>query len=355
MVDTEKILSRADEYELKREVERARLLEEKARQDSRKVSRDHLEKFSLAELEARKGTNNAKRLIGRLEKDAILIRQAVTFVNPVLSAIAPLCPGAITLIGASSGTGKSTTAAAIANSLYSEKRKTFVISNEETEARVLARVACAELGIDFNLYIQDKLPREVRKQVAAEIQKIEPYVTVADDPIASTTVESIQRLLQEIDKSGAYACVVVDFLQRIIKSTAIPSAERTQVLYNFKDMITDYAQHAKTPVVVMTQLIPLPSDEVERNVETRIKWVRGFYEAAATVIEVIKIKGLPVSTFYVAKGRFTQADVSVSCRYDSGKFSYLSKSELQKLKDSLALEKLDSLIKDIGVVDVDAP
>jgi len=285
------------------------------------------------------------RMIGRLEKDAALVKQAVPFINSTLSAMSPLCPGALYLIGAASGTGKSTTAAAIAHALYVDKRKTFVVSNEETAAKVLGRVACAELGVDFNLYIEAKVPDSVRKMVAQEIINIEPYITIADDPVVTTTVESIEKLLKEVDDAGTYSCIVIDFAQRITKSIKMPGAERVQVLYQFKDLITDYAQHAKTPVILFTQLTPLASEEDERNFETRIKWARGIYEAAAVAIEVIKVKGVPVSTFYMAKRRFGPADVSVSCEYNMGKFVYISKHDMNELKNKIALDQLKDNIK----------
>lgn len=342
-----KINSRVDLFEAKQELEKARVQEGLAKLNQKKVLQERLENYSLSEIEARKGLNNAKRLVGTLERDADLIRKAVPFINGALSTISPLCPGGIYLMGAASGTGKSTTTAAIAHALYAKGMKTFIISNEETEAKILARIACVELNIDFNLYVQDKLPASFRKQVAHKIIEIEPYVTVMDDPIASTTLEKIESVLQEVNASGSYSCVIVDFLQRINKSMVAPGIERTDALYRFKDIATDYAQHAKIPVVVMTQLIPLSSDETERNFESRIKWAKGWIEAAAAAIEIIKIKGIPVSTFYVAKGRFSKAEVSVSCKYENGKFTYVTKSELQDIKDQAQLDAINDLTSKI--------
>lgn len=345
--------SKIELFEAKQELEKDRVQQGLSKLQQRKALQERMASFSLDELEARKGKSNAKKLIGTLERDADLIRRSVMFINPALSAVCPLCPGAVYLMGAASGTGKSSTTAALAHGLFTQGLKTFIISNEETEAKILARIACIELEIDFNLYIQDKLPSSYRKQVAHKILEIEPFITVMDDPIASTTIEKIESILQEVDRSGNYSCVVVDFLQRINKSTTVPGIERTDALYRFKDSITDYAQHAKTPVVVMTQLVPLSSDETERNVETRIKWARGIYEAAASVIEIIKIKGIPVSNFYVAKGRFSKAELTVSCKYQNGKFIHISKNELQDIKDQAQLDALNDLTSRIE--DKDGP
>jgi hypothetical protein len=350
---SDKILSRAQTFEDKQKLDAFKVQEGLAKYTQREQLAERLESSSLANLEAAKGKQNALRLIGSLEKDAALVRQAVPFINPTMSAMCPLCPGGLVLIGAASGTGKSTTAAAIAHALYVDKKHTFIISNEETAARVVGRIACAELGVDFNLFIEDKAPPAIRKMVAQEILNVEPYVTVADDSVATTTVESIEKLMREVDESGRYSAIIIDFAQRVVKSTTMPSAERVQVLYAFKDMITDYSQHAKTPVVLFTQLVPLASDEDERNFESRVKWARGLVEAAATAIEVIKVKGLPVSTFYMAKRRFGSADVSISCRYENGRFHYISKNDMQKLKDETTLNRLKDSIASSPIRSVD--
>lgn len=345
-----KIISMAEAHKLEQELKRERLMEERAKRDARAIDKHRLESASLANLEAKKGDSHAKRLIGQLEKDAALIRNAIPFVNPVLSAAAPLCPGGLTLMGAISGTGKSTTAAAILHELYLQKKRSFIVSNEETEAKILGRIACIEAGVDFNQYIQDKVPVNVRKMVAMEIAKIEPYVTVMDDAVAATTIESIERVLKEVDEDQSYSCIVIDFFQRITKSVKMPGIERVQALYNFKDMITDYSQHARVPVVLMTQLTPLGSDESERNFETRIKWARGLYEAAATAIEIIKLKGIAASTFYVAKGRFTKAEQQINCKYENGRFIYASKSDINDLRKDAQINALNDLVND-GEVD----
>lgn len=338
-----RILSRAEIHEKKQEIEKARVETEYNRLEENKKRSERLKNFSLEALEAKKGENNAKRAIGILERDKQLIKQAVTFISPEFSAVCPLCPGGIYLVGAISGTGKSTCAAAITKTLFEQGKKTFIISNEETSAKIYARIACSVIGVDFNMYIQDKLPIEIRKQIAQKIIEIEPYVTIADDPIGSTTIEPMESILKEVDASGNYSCIIIDFAQRVVKSTKNPTAERTQVLYMFKDVLTDFAQHAKVPVVLMTQLVPLPSDEVERNFESRVKWCKALYEAAAASIEIIKLKGLPVSVFYVAKGRFSKAEVSITHKFDSGSFSFINKQQLKKIKDQHQMQQLNDL------------
>ena len=338
-----RILSRADIYEKKQEIEKSRVETEFNRLEENKKRSEQLKNFSLDSLEAEKGRDNAVHAVGILERDKNLIRNAITFISPEFSAVCPLAAGGIYLVGAISGTGKSTCAAAITKTLYKQGKNTFIISNEETAAKIYARIACADIGVDFNMFIQDKLPVEIRRQIGNKIIEIEPYITIADDPIGSTTIEPIETILKQVNDSGKYSCIIIDFAQRVVKSIKNPTAERTQVLYAFKDILTDFAQHAQVPVILMTQLTPLPSDEVERNFESRVKWCRALYEAAAASIEIIKLKGLPVSVFYVAKGRFSKAEVSITHKFDSGSFSFINKQQLKKIKDMNQMKQLNDL------------
>ena len=350
------IVTKVSMYELEHELKKEKLLEEKARRDHKKSIQSQLDGYNLKDIVAKKGGNNALKQIGSLEKDAVLIKKSVEFLNPTLSSMCPLAPGALYLVCAPSGTGKSTVSAAVAHSLFKQNKKCFVISNEETQAKVLARIACAEVGVDFQEYIQGNVPPLQRKLIAIEIKNIEPWVTVADEVLGSTTVESVEKLLHEVDEDGSYSCIVVDFFQRVAKSAKNPMMERAMVLYDFKDMITDYAQHAKTPVILMAQLRPHSQEDQDRNVEDRIKWCKGIYEAAASVVEVIKVRGLPVSNFYIAKGRFSKADITISCLYEHGKFSFLPKKDLADLKikyQSQALAEMVSGMTDFNQESLD--
>jgi len=47
----------------------------------------------------------------------------------------------------------------------------------------------------------------------------------------------------------------------------------------------------------------------------------------------------------MAKRRFGPADVSVSCEYNMGKFVYISKHDMNELKNKIALDQLKDNIK----------
>jgi replicative DNA helicase len=332
-------------FEKKKEIERIKVESEHSKLKRQEKKAQHIQDLSIKKIDESKGELNARQMINSLEKSLLLSSQALPFINKELSNHCPLIPGSLTLIGAQSGTGKSTATAAIAHELYMHKKKTFIISNEETKDKVMARIACCDLGFDFIDYIQNKFTKQKRIEVAKKIIEIEKFVEIMDDPVHSSTIESIMLMIEEINANENYDVVVIDFLQRIVRSSEDFTIERMQALYNFKDRITEYSQTAKVPVIMMTQLKPLAQKEEDRDFETRIKWCNGFYEAAATVIEIIRLRGMPVSSFYLAKGRFlTNIDFRVNCKYNFGRFDSLPKEEFKALKEKYKLRKLEENI-----------
>lgn len=331
-----------------KELYQAKIERDYRKLDDQKKLEAQLDSLSLDSLEAQAQDPNFHRsIVQKIESSAKAIRNSLPFVSDKMTKLVPQIPGQITLIGAESGTGKSSVTAAIAHRNYKFEKKTLVISNEEPAQRVLARIACIEEGVSFNDYSQDLVSRDERKRVAQRIGDVKDFVTVVDNELVSTTAERIVDFLRSADAKG-YTMAVIDFLQRVTRSTAYPGAERTQVVYAFKDLITDFSSTAQMPVVVMSQLKPLDPDEQDRAIELRIKWCTGFYEACSNVVEAIRIKDIPVTVFHTQKGRFTGSKrLWLPHEFVEGKFVPIDKARLahikQENKDRIVNEKLEDL------------
>lgn len=246
----------------------------------------------------------------------------------------------------------SSNVAAIAHRNFTLGKRTLVISNEESKQSATARIACIEAKVSFNDYMQDLVPKEDRKLVAQKILEVEPFVTVVDHPLASTTAERVVDLIHQADKKN-YSIAVVDFVQRITRSSKNPTAETVQVLYMFKDLLTDYSSVGKMPVILMSQLKPMAADELERNIQDRIGWCKGIYEACANVIEAIKLDNVPVTTYHVQKGRFSGSKkLWVPHEFDNGLFKPIDKTRLSELRGKYRLEKAE---EDLGEILVSKP
>jgi ABC-type dipeptide/oligopeptide/nickel transport system ATPase subunit len=346
MTSTQKQFNNVAEISARRkEVENAKINREFSKLEQQRKIDEQLELLTLDSIEQ---SQDGRRLIGILERNAKLIKVSVPFISDALGRLAPQVPGQVTMLGAISGTGKSTSTAAIAHRNYRLGKRTLIISNEESAQNVMARIACVETQVVFNDYIQDLVPMNERKAVAHAIMDITPFVTVVDHPLASTTAERVVAMLKAADDKATYSIAVVDFLQRINRSSENPVSEQTQVLYKFKDLITDYSANAKMPVVVMSQLKPMDPDETDRQIELRTKWCTGFYECCANVIEAIKLDGVPVTNYHVQKSRFGGAKKHWSAHeFKNGMFIPIDKARLaairQKYKDEQVDEKLNEL------------
>jgi predicted ATP-dependent serine protease len=246
MTSTQKQFNNVAEISARRkEVENAKINREFSKLEQQRKIDEQLELLTLDSIEQ---SQDGRRLIGILERNAKLIKVSVPFISDALGRLAPQVPGQVTMLGAISGTGKSTSTAAIAHRNYRLGKRTLIISNEESAQNVMARIACVETQVVFNDYIQDLVPMNERKAVAHAIMDITPFVTVVDHPLASTTAERVVAMLKAADDKATYSIAVVDFLQRINRSSENPVSEQTQVLYKFKDLITDYSANAKMPV-----------------------------------------------------------------------------------------------------------
>lgn len=342
IIDMEK---RRELLKQKSEVEAAKIQREYSKLQESKDLEQELQGLTLDAIEAEKGIDYAKMLINELELSAKLIKQSVPFISDKLGRLVPQIPGQVTMLGAVSGTGKSSNVAAIAHRNFTLGKRTLVISNEESKQSATARIACIEARVSFNEYMQDLVPKEDRKRVAQKILEVEPWVTVVDHPLASTTAERVVELIHQADKKD-YAIAVVDFVQRITRSTKNPTAETVQVLYMFKDLLTDYSSTGKMPVVIMSQLKPMSPDEQDRNIQDRIGWCKGIFEACANVVEAIKLDNIPVTTYHVQKGRFSGSKkLWVPHEFDNGLFKPIDKVRLSELRGKYRLERAE---EDLG-------
>lgn len=298
-------------------------------------------------MEEASDSNYVKLVVAQIEDKVRLLKQKLPFINQQFTELCPLCPGGIYLMGAISGTGKSTTAAAIAHGLYREGKKTVIISNEEMKGSILARIACAELGVDFNLYNTDRVVQSIRANVAKQIKEVSKFVNVSDDSMNTTRVEAIETMIKSINERGEHSLIIIDFAQRIVHSTKNPNVSNYEALMMLKNVLTDYAQHAKIPIVLMSQLKSIDSNEQERDVENRIKLCKALYEMASAVIEVIRLKGFPISVFYVDKGRFSRSQVSAPCKFENGRYIFMTKAEVCKLKEEIRMKNAEDTLKSL--------
>jgi len=324
--------------EKEKELKKEKIAEELCKRQYTKSLRERLENFSLTDYEA--GTTQAKRatqILNQINIDKRVVAKRLTFINETLSRYVPLLGGSLYLIGAVSGSGKSTCVANIVHPLWKAKKKILVLSNEETQKDVYARIACLDLlNGDFNAWRKGLVDSKTHLDITAKILDIIPYVTVVDNSAGAppSTIEGIQKTLEEAKKKNSYDCILIDYAQNCKTSIFNPHLDNTTVMYQLRDYLNSYISTSSIPLVLFTQLKPFVSDKDQRDrkIESRIKWCTGLFEIATCVIEIIRDRENRMSIFHVEKDRFGDIGPDVPCRFERGKYVELSVDEMLALE-----------------------
>jgi predicted ATP-dependent serine protease len=135
---------------------------------------------SLQDIEDFGNKESMTTMLTDISKYKKMLAERITLINDSLSATIPFTRENFYLFCAYTGSGKSTVAANITYPLWKQKKKTLVITNEESQQDVLFRIASLELGLNFNDYKKGNMTNEDIMRVIALFPQITEYVKVLD-------------------------------------------------------------------------------------------------------------------------------------------------------------------------------
>lgn len=284
----------------------------------------------------------ASRLVSDIGRQSRALKTRQTLVNTSLTNAIPFASGYLYLFGALSGHGKSTLAANASCALIAEQKKVLVISNEEPEFHVLARVACLNLNFDFNAWRKDKVSQIEKDAIQAEILRVADYMTVVDATKADTTcLEDVMEILRGI-KFTNYSLVVIDYFQKIGHSKDEPRLSKVEVLTKFQDFIGPFTKSAPCPILLLVQLYSTKRVKGQIDMADRIKWCTGIIEPVDAAIEIIKQigeGGKPDQTlFMIAKDRFGYEGATIPCKFVRGHYLDYTVEEITRMSQDGAPE-----------------
>lgn len=284
-----------------------------------------------------------------------MLSEKITFINDELSAIIPFAQKNLYLMCATSGTGKSTTAANISHPLWKQKKKVLVIANEESAEDVLFRIACLELGYNFNMFKKNKMPLAQIKEVAALYPSISEYVKVIDVAAnngITTHAEGIRNILNAV-KGKEFSCVLIDYWQNIKRSETHESSHY-HILDNLRLFLMQYIKQDDTPPVVMFAQIYPGVGKRSTVIEDRIKMGKTIYEAATVVVEIVTDFDTSSTKFIIAKDRFGYQGKYLNTVYDNGRYRSVTEDEFREHVNSIQLGNISTKI-DMGEDDTYNP
>jgi len=276
-----------------------------------------------------------------------MLQEKITFINKALTAAIPFTRENLYLICAYTGNGKSTIAANISHPLWKEGKKTLVIANEEPEQDVLYRIACLELGHNFNDYKKGTMPLEHQKQCILLFPSISKFVKVLDVNYKgglTTKLEGVKNALEAV-KTKDYSAVMIDYFQLVRYSAADSTRSTYSVLDDFRIFLGQYIKSSNIPVVLFAQLHSIGK---RNNVEldSRIKECPGILEPSTVVLEVVPNFEDKSTDFKICKDRFGFQGQKITCAFDKGRYvevtpehlENINKDKIQKLMDKAGLD-----------------
>ena len=315
---------------------------------------------SLADIESFGNKKSVCAMYSKIAAYNRMLQSRITFINPELTKAIPFTRENLYLITAYTGNGKSTIAANIAFSLWQEKKKTLIISNEEPEHDILYRIACIALGQNFNSYKKGMMPISVQKECLKLFDDISNYVKILDVEYNGGLTFKKEGVINALEavKSADYSAVMIDYFQKIQYSVENKNSDRYSVLNDFGMYMARYIRSSNIPIVLFAQLHSMGKRN-NVDLDSRIKECPNILEQATVALEVIPDFEHNTTDFIIKKDRFGYEGMKMSLAFDRGKFVAVTdefKQRVQKEKTSAllvkaGLEDLDETPKEPEIVD----
>ena len=191
----------------------------------------------------------------KMKKDQEDRKKAVTFVNKTVSKDIIAAPGSLIVIASMTGNGKSTLTAKISDTLINEEKRVLVLSNEEKEQDVRARVSCLRTGISFGDYKNNKCTEEEYERVIDDAEEISDRLIVIatateTDAYKVTRVDGIMTTLKKAKKH--FDAVIIDYYQNV-NMTEKGTTEPWHVNNRLASELNIFKDSAPFPIFVFAQ------------------------------------------------------------------------------------------------------
>ena len=176
------------------------------------------------------------------------------------AAIGGFRPGAVYVVAARPGVGKTVVAAQIATGLAQHGLVSFS-SLEMTETELVARLVAERLDISVG-HLNDAKLTAAEQQVLADHRQIVAGLRIAVDDRSGISPTDIRQFVRTVSRHGKLAGVVVDYLQLLSSKSKL---ERHNQVAEFSRQLKILANDFSVPVIALSQL--------NRNVEGRAEAV----------------------------------------------------------------------------------
>lgn len=300
--------------EIQAEIHNKKLKLQKEEMDRISKLQDSLENEDLAS----RGFNRERML-----KDLDDRKNAITFLNEDISKHFIAAPGSLILIPSMTNNGKSTLTAHIAEALVNENKRILVLSNEEKEEDVRARVSCLRTGISFGDYKTNKCTTEQINTVLDDAESLASrglFVVISpkddSDAYKVTTVKGVMTTLHKA--KGKFDAVLLDYFTNVNMSE-FGSIEPWHVNNKLASELNIFKDSCPYPLIVTAQCEGIRN---EKKVEDKgaldfdsnhpmYRWKGGrtIVTYATDIIELVKDYENSCSFLFAHKVRFSHGEL----------------------------------------------
>ncbi len=313
--------------------------------DQHKQSEDNVE-VSLDDVDSQGNKESILEMYTDIASYNKMLKERITFVNKDLTKAIPFTRENLYLMCAYSGSGKSTVAANVSFPLWKEGKKAVIISNEESKQDVIFRVACLELGYNFNDYKKGVMPKPMIKDCMVLFPEIAKYIKVIDVNYKNgltTKIEGVKNILDAVSNQG-YSCILLDYFQLVKYSVGNPNASTYESLNDLRVWLGRYIKRSDIPVVVFAQLHSI-GKRANKDLDSRVKECPAIIEPSTVVIEIIPDFENRTSSFIIHKDRFGLAGHRIECAFERGRFVSMSDDVIQQRQ----VKEIDDIEDKAGV------
>lgn len=265
-----------------------------------------------------------------------------------------LFPRNIILIGAETGTGKSTTVANFIESYIKQKKRVLIVTNEEYPTDILNRVVFL-----INNWAYTDHDSITEAQIA-ECERLYPIlmerIEIINDKFngiggTTTTLEGIMSICKTLakkleDGEPPYDAILIDYIQNIRTSIDVPTLVQWQVLNRLGASLDNYKSQYPAPFILFSQL--KSSNNETSDFKDRIEGFKAVMNHATTAIEVKIDRENLRSEFIFRKNRFKGCvGISVFVGFERGRYVKYDKKFMTETRLRNDQKKHESLMGDI--------
>jgi replicative DNA helicase len=289
-----------------------------------KIQKNEIDKISKihSSLEKEDLTNRAfdKQ---KMLKDIEDRKNAVIFLNQKISKHFIAAPGSLIVIPSMTNNGKSTLTAHIAEAIVNQNKKVLILSNEEKEEDVRARISCLRTKISFGDYKTNKCTaQEIEKVLddAEFLSKDAKLVVISpkneSDAYKVTTVKGVMATLEKA--KGTFDAVIIDYYTNV-NISEVGTQDPWTVNNALASELNVFKDSAPFPIIAMAQCESLRNEKNKQELDDsdfeshhpmyRWKGGKSIIIYATDIIELKKDFENSRSYLYAHKVRFGHGDL----------------------------------------------